>query len=374
MTALLADYTLRVVALGAGVLGATAGALGCFAYLRRQSLLGDALSHAALPGIALAFLVTGSKAPLPIMVGAGVAGWLGTLAIGLVVRRSRVPADSALGMVLAVFFGVGLVLLTVIQRRPDAAQAGLESFLFGQAASLLRADVIVMAILGGGCLLVLALLWKELQLLAFDSAFGSSLGRPMTLLDGIFTLLLVIAIVIGLRTVGVVLMSAMVVAPAAAARQLTTRLGSMVVVAAGIGVVAGVSGAVLSSVVPRLPTGPTIVLVLSSVVLLSLVLAPRRGLLWRRVRLRRLQPAAALDPVLMHLYALSRQHRDDPDHGHALAVLRTMSPPGSNLERALADLEARGLAQVVGDGLWAPTAIGRREAERLLARHSGDRP
>jgi manganese/zinc/iron transport system permease protein len=374
MTALLADYTLRVVALGAGVLGATAGALGCFAYLRRQSLLGDALSHAALPGIALAFLVTGSKAPLPIMVGAGVAGWLGTLAIGLVVRRSRVPADSALGMVLAVFFGVGLVLLTVIQRRPDAAQAGLESFLFGQAASLLRADVIVMAILGGGCLLVLALLWKELQLLAFDSAFGSSLGRPMTLLDGIFTLLLVIAIVIGLRTVGVVLMSAMVVAPAAAARQLTTRLGSMVVVAAGIGVVAGVSGAVLSSVVPRLPTGPTIVLVLSSVVLLSLVLAPRRGLLWRRVRLRRLQPAAALDPVLMHLYALSRQHRDDPDHGHALAVLRTMSPPDSNLERALADLEARGLAQVVGDGLWAPTAIGRREAERLLARHSGDRP
>ncbi|HSL19522.1 MAG TPA: metal ABC transporter permease [Methylomirabilota bacterium] len=374
MTALLTDYTLRVVALGAGVLGATAGALGCFAYLRRQSLLGDALSHAALPGIALAFLVTGSKAPLPIMVGAGVAGWLGTLAIGLVVRRSRVPADSALGMVLAVFFGVGLVLLTVIQRRPDAAQAGLESFLFGQAASLLRADVIVMAILGGGCLLALALLWKELQLLAFDSAFGSSLGRPMTLLDGIFTLLLVIAIVIGLRTVGVVLMSAMVVAPAAAARQLTTRLGSMVLVAAGIGVVAGVSGAVLSSVVPRLPTGPTIVLVLSSVVLMSLVLAPRRGLLWRRVRLRRLQPAAALDPVLMHLYALSRQHRDDPDHGHALAVLRTMSPPGSNLERALADLEARGLAHVVGDGLWAPTAIGRREAERLLARHSGDRP
>ena len=374
MTALLTDYTLRVVALGAGVLGATAGALGCFAYLRRQSLLGDALSHAALPGIALAFLVTGSKAPLPIMVGAGVAGWLGTLAIGLVVRRSRVPADSALGMVLAVFFGVGMVLLTVIQRRPDAAQAGLESFLFGQAASLLRADVIVMAALGGGCLLVLALLWKELQLLAFDSAFGSSLGRPMGLLDGVFTLLLVIAIVIGLRTVGVVLMSAMVVAPAAAARQLTTRLGPMVAVAAGIGVAAGVSGAVLSSVVPRLPTGPTIVLVLSSIVLLSLILAPRRGLLWRRVRLRRLQPAAALDPVLMHLYALSRQHRDDPDHGHRLAVLRTMSPPGSDLERALADLEARGLAQGVGDGLWAPTAIGRREAERLLARRSGDRP
>ena len=159
MMELFSDYTLRVVALGSGVLGAAAGALGSFAYLRRQSLVGDALSHAALPGIALVFLLTGTKAPLPIMLGAALAGWIATLAVRRVVRRSRVPYDSALGMALAVFFGFGLVLLTAIQKRPDAAQAGLESFLFGQAASLLREDVVVMSILGAGCLIVVGVLW-----------------------------------------------------------------------------------------------------------------------------------------------------------------------------------------------------------------------
>jgi manganese/zinc/iron transport system permease protein len=364
---LFGDYTLRVVALGSGVLGATAGALGSFAYLRRQSLVGDALSHAALPGIALAFLLTGSKAPLPIMLGAALAGWLATLAVRLVVRRSRVPYDSALGMALAVFFGLGLVLLTMIQRRPDAAQAGLESFLFGQAASLLRDDVIAMTALGGASLLLTAALWKELKLLSFDSEFGSSLGRPMRRLDGVFTLMLVVAVVIGLRTVGVVLMSAMVVAPAAAARQLTNRLAPMVVTAASIGAISGVVGAVLSSLVPRLPTGPTIVLVLSTAVVLSLVFAPKRGMLWRWIRLGRIRPGAVLDPVLMHLYALAQQHPNDPDHGHGLGVLRTMSPPGTDLQQALEDLQARGLVHLVGDELWAATPIGRREAERNLA-------
>jgi len=360
------DYTLRVVALGSGVLGAAAGALGSFAYLRRQSLVGDALSHSALPGIALAFMITGSKAPLPIMLGAALAGWMATLVVRLVVRRSRVPYDSALGMALAVFFGFGLVLLTIIQKRPDAAQAGLESFLFGQAASLLRDDVVVMSALGTLCLLVLVVLWKEFKLLSFDSEFGDSLGRPTRRLDGLFTLMLVIAVVIGLRTVGVVLMSAMVVAPAAAARQLTNRLASMVVIAAVIGVVSGSGGAVLSSVVPHLPTGPTIVLVLSTIVVVSLVFAPKRGLLWRWIKLGKLQSAEVLNPVLMHLYALSQQHPSEPDHGHSMAVLRTMSPTGADLDRALADLEDRGLVQPVGDALWAPTPIGRRVAERSL--------
>ena len=374
MMELFSDYTLRVVALGSGVLAAAAGALGSFAYLRRQSLVGDALSHAALPGIALVFLLTGTKAPLPIMLGAALAGWIATLAVRLVVRRSRVPYDSALGMALAVFFGFGLVLLTAIQKRPDAAQAGLESFLFGQAASLLREDVVVMSILGAGCLIVVGVLWKEFKLLSFDSEFGDSIGRPMRRLDGLFTLLLVVAVVIGLRTVGVVLMSAMVVAPAAAARQLTDRLAPMVVIAAAIGVISGVSGAVLSSVIPRLPTGPTIVLVLSSIVVLSLVFAPGRGLLWRWIRLGRLQPSAALNPVLMHLYALSQQHPDEPDHGHGMAVLRTMSPAGADLEQVLGDLQSRGLAHVVGEGLWAPTPIGRREAERSLDLEAEVRP
>lgn len=371
---MLADYTLRVVGAGAMVLGATAGALGSFAVLRRQSLIGDALAHAALPGIALAFLITGSKAGPVLLLGAALAGWLGTLAVRAVVARSRVPFDSALGIMLSVFFGFGLVLLTLLQRRGDAAQAGLETFLFGQAATLLRDDVILMGILGGLALATLLLGWRRFKLLAFDPDFGGSLGLPMRGTDALLTLLLVIAIVIGLQTVGVVLMSAMLVAPAAAARQWVRSLGSMVILAALFGAFSGLAGALASSVTPGLPTGPTIVLVLSALVLVSLVLAPERGLLWRRLRLgeRRLLPR--LDPVLVHLYALSLHHPEDPEHGHSIPTLRTMSPPSVDLPATLRALEARGLALQTPDGLWAPTALGRREAGRMLqAEETGER-
>jgi len=371
---LFGDYTLRLVALGSAVLGATSGALGSFAYLRRQSLLGDAVSHAALPGIVLAFMLTGSKVPLVLMLGAGLAGWIGTLAVQLVVRRSRVPYDSALGIVLAVFFGIGLVLLTHLQKQSNAAQAGLESFLFGQAASLLRRDVVTMAVLGTAALVILVLLWKEFKLLSFDPDFAASVGLPVRRLDGLLTLLLVVAIVIGLQTVGVVLMSAMIVAPAAAARQWSQRLAPMVVIAAAVGIFSGVAGSLFSSLIPRLPTGPTIVLVLSAIVVVSLFLAPHRGLLWRSLRRGALRAAPDLDPVLMHLYALSHQHPDDPEHGHSVAVIRTMSPPETNVDAALERLADRGLAQRTAGGSWAPTPIGRREARRIHDREAGEGP
>lgn len=282
------DYTLRTVALGSATLGIISGALGAFAVLRRQSLLGDAISHAALPGVALAFLLTHSKTPLILMIGAAIAGWLGTLLVMAIVKNTRIKDDSALGLVLSVFFGLGLVLLTYIQRRvPDANQAGLDKFLFGQAAALLASDVITMAALGGAALLLMGVFWKEFKLLSFDADFGATLGFPMRLLDIILTSLLVIAIVVGLQTVGVVLMSAMVVAPAAAARQWTDRLGVMVGLSAFFGALAGVSGALISSAVTRLPTGPTIVLCISAIVALSLLLAPNRGLVWGWLRQRR---------------------------------------------------------------------------------------
>ena len=366
------DYTLRLVAVGSAVLGATSGALGSFAYLRRQSLLGDAVSHAALPGIVLAFMLTGSKVPLVLMVGAGLAGWVGTIAMQVIVRRSRVPYDSALGIVLAVFFGFGLVLLTLVQKLPTAAQAGLESFLFGQAASLLKRDVIAMAVLGAAALMILILVWKEFKLLSFDPDFAASLGLPVRRLDGLLTLLLVIAIIIGLQTVGVVLMSAMIVAPGAAARQWSRRLAPMVAIAAAIGIFSGVTGSVFSSYIPKLPTGPTIVLVLSSIFVVSLLMAPRRGLLWKTLRFGALRTAPDLDPVLMHLYALSHQHPDDPDHGHSVAVVQTMSPPEVLVDAALERLADRGLAQRTADGGWAPTPIGRREAQRILDREAGE--
>ncbi len=277
---LIFDYTLRTVALGAAVIGIVAGALGAFAVLRRHSLVGDAMSHAALPGIAIAYLITGEKSNVVLLTGAALAGWLATLAVLGIVRTSRVKFDGALGLVLSVFFGFGLMLLTYIQRQPDASQAGLDKFLFGQAATMIQSEVQNMAIVGAAALLVLFILWKSFKLLSFDSDFAATIGYPVRILDVLLTTLIVVAIVLGLQAVGVVLMSAMIVAPAAAARQWTNRLGVMVLLSALFGALAGVSGATISSTQTQLPTGPVIVVCVSAIVLFSLCFAPNRGLLW----------------------------------------------------------------------------------------------
>ena len=281
------DYTLMIVAIGAALLGTVSGALGSYAVLRRQSLLGDAISHAALPGIAIAFLLTGSKTPLILVLGAAIAGWLGTLLIISIVRLTRIKYDSVLAIVLSTFFGFGLVLHTLIQRTGNANQAGLDTFLFGQAATILERDVLTIGILGGLALIVMLVFWKELKLLVFDEGFAASIGFPIRTLDILLTSLLVVAIVLGLQAVGAVLMSAMLVAPAVAARQWTDRLRLMVFLAACFGALAGVSGTIISSMASRIPTGPTIVLCATVVVGFSIVFAPNRGLVWDRIRHQR---------------------------------------------------------------------------------------
>ena len=361
---LFGNYTLRTVGMGAAFLGIVNGVLGSFAVLRRQSLLGDAISHAALPGIALAFLLTGSKATLVLLLGAAAAGWLGTLLVMNIVKNTRIKYDTALGLVLSVFFGFGLVLLTPIQKLPVAAQAGLDTFLFGQAATLLARDVATIGALGTAVLLLVLALWKEFKILCFDPDFARSIGFPVRLLDVLLTTLLVTSIVIGLQTVGVVLMSAMVVAPAAAARQWTDRLGVMVAISAFFGALAGVGGALVSSLAARLPAGPTIVLCLSAIVLVSLLAAPNRGVVWNwareRVNRRRLQTEA----VLADLYVLAMRH-DDLGHGHPVSVLRTMSIGHGGVDRSLEVLRERGLVRVTGADTWSLTPRGLSEAGRL---------
>lgn len=367
-----ASHTVRTVALGAAVLGAVSGALGAFAVLRRQSLVGDAISHAALPGIALAFLLTGAKGSLALAAGAAAAGMAAMLLVMTVVRTTRIRMDSALGIVLSVFFGFGLVLLTYIQKMPTAAQAGLDTFLFGQAAALLKRDVQILAGVGGLVLVLVAVFWKEFKLLSFDPDYAASLGFPVRALDVFLTLLLTLAIVLGLQTVGVVLMSAMVVAPASAARQWTNRLGIMVLLSALFGAVSGITGAVISSSTQRLPTGPTIVLCVSALVLASLLFAPGRGIVaaWieRRRNARRLRLAA----VLADLYELELQHGGAP-HGHSVRAIETMSFGVGGAKNTLEALERRGLARRLSDGRWTLTSAGTREAMRLAVQQGPDR-
>lgn len=356
------DYTLRTVALGTGILGIVSGALGSFAVLRKQSLVGDAISHAALPGIVLAFMLTRSKAPLVLVLGAALAGWLGMLLLINIVRYTRIKEDGALALVLSVFFGFGLMLLTYVQRLPDATQAGLDTFLFGQAAALLQQDVLVIGALGGAALLVMALFWKEFKLLSFDHEFGATLGLPARALDVLLTSLLVIAIVIGLQAVGVVLMSALIVAPAAAARQWTDRLSYMVALAGFFGALAGVSGAAISSSGAGLSTGPVIVLVASLIVLISLLFAPNRGLVWRWARQQRNKRTLHDTAVLGALLTLAAQH-DTPYHAHNINVLRVMNLGRGGVQRTLLALQEEGLVTNTQGYLWALTPAGYTAAQ-----------
>lgn len=361
----LADYTLKIVALGSALLGIVAGSLGTFAVLRKQSLLGDSISHAALPGIVLAFMITGSKSSLILLLGAAVAGWIGSYFILGIIRHSRISSDGAQGVILSVFFGIGLLLLTYIQSQPNAAQAGLDKYLFGQAAALLKEDLWITVIFGTVAIICMALFWKEFKLMTFDPIYGQSLGFSERATDLMITALIVIAIVTGLSTVGVILMSSMLIAPASAARQWTNKMGAMVVLSAFFGALGGVAGALLSSLIPNLPTGPAIVLCLTAIVILSLLLSPNRGILARSAQRYRNRFAFSLQKLLLDLYHLEENHTDG-ERAHSIKTISLIRPREGNIRIALQALESNNWATQTDEKLWTLTQDGRIQAEKLL--------
>ena len=269
------DFTFRVVSFGSLILGMISGALGCFAVLRKQSLIGDAISHCTLPGIAIAFLITNSKNIEVLLFGALLSGLLSMYLITTITSHSKLKFDASLALVLSVLFGIGIVFLTYIQKNSGSHQAGLEKFIFGQASSLLKRDVRIMIITGIVLFSMMIVFWKEFKLVTFDPVFAQTIGIPSTFFGGFLSLLMVLGIVIGLQTVGVILMSALLISPASAARQWTDKLSVMVVLSSLFGGMSGVLGTMVSSYIPGIPTGPTIVAFMSIIVLGSLLFAPR---------------------------------------------------------------------------------------------------
>lgn len=368
MNGILFDPNFQWVLLGSMLLGTGAGVLGCFAFLRRRALLGDALAHATLPGVCLAFLATGSKHPLVLLAGAAVTGWLGVRAVETIVSRSRIKEDAALALTLSVFFGAGIVLLTRIQKTGSAAQAGLDKFLFGQAASLVSSDVWLLGGVTVALIATVALAFKEFKLVAFDPAFANTLGWPVGLLEGLLSLLTVISVTVGLQLVGVVLMAAMLVTPAAAARYWTDRLRVMVIVAAIIGAVSGATGAWVSVVAPRMPTGPWTVVAASTLFAVSLFFAPRRGVVARALQRWQLRRRTADENFLKTLYALGEESGDwhHPRPVAEIAARRRLAAPEARA--TVRRLESAGWAD--GDGgavRFTPAGLAR--ARRIVRLH-----
>ena len=361
------DYTLRTITLGTAVLGGVTGMLGSFAVLRKQSLLGDAISHAALPGIAIAFLITGSKDSNVLLIGALISGLIGTLWIRGITTKTHLKSDTALGLILSVFFGFGMLLLTFIQKQPNANQAGLDKYLFGQAATLVESDVWLMSIVTGLCLIVLLLFWKEFKILLFDKDYAQTLGFNTRFIDLLITSFIVLAIVLGLQTVGVVLMSAMLLAPAAAARQWTNSLGLMVFLAAILGASAGVFGTAISSTQNNLSTGPVIVLVASVFVLFSFIFSPSRGLLFKQIRLIKNRNDLEFQKTLAFMYHIIEDH-EDSSHPHAIKILNNFQ---GYSRKGLRQLVSKNYVTLHGN-MWSLTPAGVEAATNMYNQNLKD--
>jgi manganese/zinc/iron transport system permease protein len=340
------SYTDTVVLLGALVLGVTAGVLGTFAVLARRSLVGDALAHAALPGVALAFIVTGTKDPATLLVGAALAALVGAVMILGIERTSRVRPDAAIGVVLSSFFSLGIVLITYVGSRGNAQQAGLETYLFGQAAGLLERDVIVMSAIAAVGLSVVAVGFRMLKTAVFDREFAASAGLRLRAVEFGSTLLLVVAVVVGLRAVGAILMVAMLIVPAVTARQLTDRLAPMLLIAGGVGAGVGAAGALLSAR-GQMPTGPVIVLVGTVAVLAAILLSPRRGVLRRAVSRRRERRREEAAGLLIDLE--TALHAGPPPTLDELAL--ACARPRRAVARSLRRLDGAGLIDRDGERL-----------------------
>jgi len=365
---LLRDYNTRIVVVGTTILGLAAGVVGTFAYLRKRALMGDALSHATLPGIAAVFLLTGSKQLGSLATGAAISGVLGVLTVIGIRRFTRVKEDAAIGIVLSVMFAAGMALMSVVQQMGTGNEAGIANFLLGRAAAMTRHDATWIAVIAATVVLMTALLYKELALVCFDEHFAAAQGFSIPVVDVLMMSLVVLTTVIGLQAVGLILIVALLIIPATAARFWTDRLLTMTMLAGGFGAVSGWLGSTISALLPHMPTGAIIVLAAGVVFLISFLFAPTRGIVAEAVQRWVLRRRVGDQHLLRALAESEEQHGFDGAIPFTeLLYKRGWSPV---VLRRLAHRAARmGLIDVVGGRQVKLTEAGRSAAHRVLRNH-----
>lgn len=359
---------IKYVVFGATLLSISSAVVGCFTFIKKKSLVGDVISHAVLPGICISFLASGSKDPFLLIIGAFVSGWISILVMDGIIRTTKLKEDAATGLALSVFFGVGILLMTYIQHSGNAAQSGLDTFLFGKAAALVGKDLVAFSVIAVVVLVVVYLFYKEFKLISFDPQFAQVIGLPIKRLEMLLTSITVLAVVTGIQAVGVVLMAAMLITPAAAARFWTNRLSRMILLASLFGAFSGICGAYISYSAPSMPTGPWMVMVLSIIALLSFFFAPQKGIVnrqWRRFSIQR----QLLEENL--LKAFYRFGENKGDHFSQVAVddiqlIRNFS--AAQLSKGLRKLRVNGYVRQ-SDGSWFLTQEGFEKGKRITRLH-----
>ncbi|MEM8758055.1 MAG: metal ABC transporter permease [Planctomycetota bacterium] len=373
-----AGFNTNLVIVGAALLGTASGVVGSFALLRKRALVTDALSHAMLPGIAAAFLLAAAfggkgRSVLVLSIGAAATAVLAVLTIQAIVRYTRLHADAAVATTLGVFFGAGVVGLSVVQNEAASGSGGINGFLFGQAATMTPSEVRSMAAIAAVSIFAVLLFQKELAAVGFDDGFVRATGWPVGTIDLVGMAAIVLVTVAGTQAVGVVLVIALVVIPPAAARFWTDRLTVLLAASGGIGAASGVAGAAISSTAPGLPAGSIIVLTAAALFAISLLVAPRRGLLAVAVRRIVLRIRTARD----HLLEAAHEHAAaSPDRApllpHAsvrtLARLRGWSPLHRRV--VIASLRRRGLVDAVTREGITLSQLGRERGARIARNHA----
>jgi manganese/zinc/iron transport system permease protein len=362
------DPNIRYVVLGSVLLTASSAIVGTFTFLNKRSLIGDAIAHAVLPGICLGFIVAGTKNPLVLIIGAFITGWLSLVVVDYIIRKTRIKEDTAIGLVLSVFFGIGILMLTVIQKSGNASQSGLDHFLFGKAAALVGSDLYAFLIVAIILLVVVYIMFKEFALLAFDKAYAKSIGYPVRTLELILTSLIVLAVVIGIQAVGVVLMAAILITPAAAARFWTDKITVMILLASTFGAFSGLSGAYISFVAPAMPTGPWIVIVISTIAFISFFLAPKRGVISRMIRQRTIHQTINNENVLKVMYQLGEENKNFFIPRHLDEIIRRRKYEKTTLQKVLRRLLHHGYVEQTGS-LWSLSEEGKNKAQRVVKIH-----
>jgi manganese/zinc/iron transport system permease protein len=373
---LLRDYNTRVVVIGTMLLGLAAGTIGSFMLLRKRALMGDALSHATLPGIGMAFIIAtlmgrDAKSLGVLLSGAVVTGVIGMLCVLVLRNVTRLKEDAALGIVLSVFFGAGVAVLGVIQKMGTGSAAGLESFIYGKTASMLASDAQLIGAVAAVVAVLCVLLYKEFKLLCFDPEFARAEGWPTLGLDLVMMSMVVAVTVIGLQAVGLILIIALLITPPAAARFWTERLSHMILISAGIGAVSGLFGAMLSALVPRLPAGAIIVVVAATFFLISMMLGTARGVIVRMRQHATLSRRIKRQHLLRAIFEWAEERDVDPTKvGAPLeAILMERSWSGPQLRRILDSAERADLVVEQSDGTWRFTADGLSDAARTVRNH-----
>jgi manganese/zinc/iron transport system permease protein len=362
------DVNIRYVALGTVLLGASSATVGCFTFLRKKALVGDTIAHSILPGICLSFMIFETKDPLMLLLGAMVSGWLSVYIVDYISANSKIKPDTAIGLTLSVFFGIGVLLLTHIQHSGNAAQAGLDKFLFGKAASLVQNDVITFGIVSVLLIGTIILFFKQFSLISFDVHFAKTIGIPVRTFEVILSIITVLAVAIGIQTVGVVLMAAMLITPAAAARFWTDKLKVMIIIAAIIGGVSGLFGAFISYTAPSMPTGPWIVVVLSFIAIFSMLVAPKNGAISKIRKQKKNQRKILEDNIIKLLYKLGEKENDFFKNRSITTLKNFREIPEKQFLKGLNILRRKNQVVLVND-LWVLTEEGKKAGMRIVRIH-----